>query len=501
MSLKNFKTRNGIDVDSYTVPSTIIQQTIKTNSATTLDTFDMSLFNSIEYLITIKQGSKIRTSKVLMQTDGSSVDMTEFGITETGGTISGVAVTASTASTNAILQITITDAATTIARVRAVKNLSSPFVPVAPDAPTIGTATQSAGVASISFTAPYDNGGSSVTSYIATSNTGNLTGTSSSSPISVSGLAPGISYTFTVKATNSIGTSVESLSSNSISLPAIIVDYLVLAGGGPGGLSGGGGAGGLRSTVGATGGGGSLESAVQFASNQTYTITVGAGGPGYTGTGTRGSNGVDSSIIGGVLSLTSIGGGAGGGDFPAPNATGANGGSGGGGGGGYYGANQSGGRGTAGQGYDGGAFSMDNYLGGGGGGAGARGEDGQSYTRGGNGGAGISSSITGSSVTYAGGGGGGVWWVETPGSGGSGIGGSGTRYGVSGSGVVNTGSGGGGSDVNGSGNYTGTTGSGGSGVVILRTISTASATTGSPTITTSGSYNIYKFTSSGSIRF
>jgi hypothetical protein len=37
--------------------------------------------------------------------------------------------------------------------------------------------------------------------------------------------------------------------------------------------------------------------------------------------------------------------------------------------------------------------------------------------------------------------------------------------------------------------------------VIIRTLSTASATTGSPTLTTDGSYNIYKFTGSGSITF
>jgi hypothetical protein len=37
--------------------------------------------------------------------------------------------------------------------------------------------------------------------------------------------------------------------------------------------------------------------------------------------------------------------------------------------------------------------------------------------------------------------------------------------------------------------------------VIVRTLSTAASTTGSPTVTTDGSYNIYTFTSSGSITF
>jgi len=64
-------------------------------------------------MVSLKQGSKVRTSKVVLQTDGTSVDMTEFAITETGGTISGVVVSAAVSSTNGVLQVTATDAATT----------------------------------------------------------------------------------------------------------------------------------------------------------------------------------------------------------------------------------------------------------------------------------------------------------------------------------------------------------------------------------------------------
>jgi hypothetical protein len=45
---------------------------------------------------------------------------------------------------------------------------------------------------------------------------------------------------------------------------------------------------------------------------------------------------------------------------------------------------------------------------------------------------------------------------------------------------------------------------GGSGIVILRypdTFNAATSTTGSPTISTSGGFRIYKFTASGSITF
>lgn len=95
------------------VPITTGTSTVSANTATTVDTTALSAFTSVEYMVSLKQGSKIRTSKVVVQTDGTSVDMTEFAITETGGTIAGVVVSVAVASTNAVLQLTATDAATT----------------------------------------------------------------------------------------------------------------------------------------------------------------------------------------------------------------------------------------------------------------------------------------------------------------------------------------------------------------------------------------------------
>ena len=93
--------------------STTTASAISGNTATTVDTTALSAFTSIEYMVSLKQGSKIRTSKVLVQTDGTSVDMTEFAITETGGTMTGVVVAATVVSTNAVLQVTVTDASST----------------------------------------------------------------------------------------------------------------------------------------------------------------------------------------------------------------------------------------------------------------------------------------------------------------------------------------------------------------------------------------------------
>jgi hypothetical protein len=90
-----------------------------------------------------------------------------------------------------------------------------------PNAPTIGTATVCATTASVAFTAPACNGGSAITSYTATSCPGSITGTGASSPVSVSGLSSGTSYTFKVKATNAIGTGPCSSASNSV-IPQVI---------------------------------------------------------------------------------------------------------------------------------------------------------------------------------------------------------------------------------------------------------------------------------------
>jgi hypothetical protein len=89
-----------------------------------------------------------------------------------------------------------------------------------PGAPTIGTATAGDASASVTFTAPTNNGGSAITSYTVTSSPGSLTGTGASSPITVSGLTNGTAYTFTVTATNATGTGPASAASNSVT-PAL----------------------------------------------------------------------------------------------------------------------------------------------------------------------------------------------------------------------------------------------------------------------------------------
>ncbi|MCX6255325.1 MAG: fibronectin type III domain-containing protein [Bacteroidia bacterium] len=85
-----------------------------------------------------------------------------------------------------------------------------------PGAPIIGTATAGNIQATVTFTAPVSDGGSAITGYTVTSSPGSLTGTGTASPITVTGLTNGTAYTFTVTATNAIGTSLASSTSNSV---------------------------------------------------------------------------------------------------------------------------------------------------------------------------------------------------------------------------------------------------------------------------------------------
>jgi len=315
-----------------------------------------------------------------------------------------------------------------------------------PCAPTgISASVASVSSIKISYSAPANNGGATITRYVATSSPGGFTGTlsqSGSGTITVSGLSSNTVYSFTVKATNIIGNSSPSASTNmSIVVgsqtypsaghttpgsytwiaPSYVnsVSVVAIGGGGSGSASGGCSYFINSSTV--LGGGGGV------GTGGTHSFT-GCGGGGNGGAGASGSYGKGGGGAGGYSSA----GGAGG------NTLGSCSGSGGGGGGGSgfcYLASAGGGVGVYGQGSNGAGvnsasgFGSCQYIiqGGGGGSCGGQGGGYSTYPRytynGANGGGSI---ICG--VAY----GGGLYGGSGKGSGGGGFGGGGSVAFVSG---------------------------------------------------------------------
>ena len=113
------------------------------------------------------------------------------------------------ASTSSVSGLKYTDASAGTAKIADV-----------PDAPTPGTPTPGStgvgagpGTMSVPFTAATSGG--IANSFVATSVPGSITGSSSSSPITVSGLVGGTSYGFTISAINSTGTSANNATSSS----------------------------------------------------------------------------------------------------------------------------------------------------------------------------------------------------------------------------------------------------------------------------------------------
>jgi len=302
----------------------------------------------------------------------------------------------------------------------------------APNAPTIGVATANGSTAAtITFTAPAFNGGRTITTYTATSSPGSITGTLSqagSGTIDVSGLTTGVEYTFTITATNELGTSLPSSASNSIQLatpsqqayttpgtytwtaPAGVTSVSVVCVGG-GGSGGTGGSGGDTNSGGAGGGGGGLgyKNNITVVPGQTYTVVAGAGGASVNTTNVGNPGGdsyfINSSTVkgggglggynlatGGVTPITSGGtytgdGGGDGGTGGSGEGTGTGGG--GGGAGGYSGAGGAGGNGTYVAKSEAGQPAITGGGGGGGGSSGVRVGSGYPNTAGGGGGVGL----------------------------------------------------------------------------------------------------------------
>ena len=207
-----------------------------------------------------------------------------------------------------------------------------------PDQPTIGTATAlTPTTASVTFT-PATKGGL-VSTYRVTSSPGSIQATGATSPITVSGLSPTTTYTFTIRAENARGNSTTSNASNSATTPAqpvwvespitftstqnytpasTVEQFAMVAfsGGGNGGP--GSGWGGTNNGGGGGGKGGSAASGVATSAgygngNTSYLVTIGASGSGVSSVG----NFLDSNAAGNANSRVA-------GNVQAGNGTGGN---------------------------------------------------------------------------------------------------------------------------------------------------------------------------------
>lgn len=163
------------------------------------------------YTVTSSPGSFTAT--------GAASPLTVTGLTN------GTTYTFTVTATNAIGTGPASTASSGVTPVSA-----EPPAPVhsAPGAPTMGNATLEDTEATIVFSAPLDDGNSTITLYTATSDPDSYTGTAAASPVIVSGLRRGITYTFTVTATNAYGTGAASAASNEVTPTTSVSDPPVM---------------------------------------------------------------------------------------------------------------------------------------------------------------------------------------------------------------------------------------------------------------------------------
>jgi len=106
---KSFNSAINYQASAVTVANdNVIQATVATTSATTVDSWAKATYRSAKYLVQVTQGSNYQVSEIMIIQDGTNTYMTEFAVIETNGVLA--TFTSSIVTTNAVLTVTMASA-------------------------------------------------------------------------------------------------------------------------------------------------------------------------------------------------------------------------------------------------------------------------------------------------------------------------------------------------------------------------------------------------------
>ena len=232
-SLINGATNNNYSITSSTTSDAGTYYVIVSNSSGSATSASV-LVNVLQppsqpAITSVTPGDSSAIVAFTVPVNSADSSITQFTVTSSGGQIitgnsSPITVTGLTNGINYTFTVTATNTVgTSISSVP-----SYPTTPATvPSAPSLGAITVGNGSASIAFTKPTNNGGSPISNYIvvATPISGGSTITTSGliSPVQITGLSNGTTYTFSLVAVNNAGSS-QVVTSNPVSLltPSIL---------------------------------------------------------------------------------------------------------------------------------------------------------------------------------------------------------------------------------------------------------------------------------------
>ncbi len=179
-------------IANTSTPTNVIATAGNTNASVTFDIVS----GATSYIIISQPGNNVTTAitspvQVSGLTNGTTYTFTVKAVSAGG-------VSAASAPSNSVIPT------------------NNPSNQTVPSAPLNVVATPGGNSAIVSFNAPHNFGNSPILSYTVTSFPGGFSAIGTSSPITVEGLNAGINYSFSVVATNAIGSSTPSWTSNYI---------------------------------------------------------------------------------------------------------------------------------------------------------------------------------------------------------------------------------------------------------------------------------------------